>query len=135
MGGHWISRGNGGCHLGVTLEFPVYYVSELGLLAHNVGDCGTPRYNGPKPRYRDPGTHNPRSLEGNRQKTPLPDDAEQVYRNAVPGDPQNPRAWYGKNANGDYCQFSDSNDGTAHYSGTVRPEIVPRYARDRPAGN
>lgn len=50
-------------------------------------------------------------------KTPLPKDAEDVFKNAVPDDSVNPKAWYGKNKDGQVYRFSSSNDGTAHYSG------------------
>jgi len=52
-----------------------------------------------------------------RNKTLLPDDAADVYRRAVPDDPVNARHWFGKNADGQIYRFSNSNDGTVHFSG------------------
>jgi len=52
-----------------------------------------------------------------RGKTPLPQDAQSVFENAVPNDPKNPTAWFGENADGHTYRFSSSNDGTAHFSG------------------
>jgi hypothetical protein len=71
-------------------------------------------------------------------KTPLPKDAEDVYKRAVPNDPENPTAWFGKNADGEIYRFSLSNDGTAHFSGIdgvgdgVRN--LTQYALDRLGG-
>jgi RHS repeat-associated protein len=74
------------------------------------------RYDGPKPKYAENPAHIPG--KGLRPgKTPLPTDAEQVFKNAVPNDPVNPTAWFGKNSNGQIYRFSSSNDGTAHFSG------------------
>ena len=122
----------------------VFHVAESGILVHNVGaDCGDladlarkklPRFDGPKPRYHV----NPQHVKGPtlvRGKTPLPADAEDVFRKAVPDDPVNPKNWFGKNADGQIYRFSGSNDGTAHFSGIddvgdgVRN--LTQYARDR----
>jgi hypothetical protein len=75
-----------------------------------------PRYQGPKPKYHV----NPQHVPGHALKpgkTPLPKDAESVFKNAVPNDPKNPTAWFGKNADGQIYRFSAGNDGTAHFSG------------------
>gem|GEM_PF-5595322 len=96
-----------------------------------------PRWDGKKPMYAENPAHVPGTLRPG--KTPLPDDAAEVFRNAVPdsvpnGDLQ-PRNWYGRNAEGKIYRFSYSNDGTAHFSGIdgvgdgVR-NITP-YARKR----
>jgi hypothetical protein len=47
----------------------------------------------------------------------LPGDAEEVYKKAIPGHPENPKHWYGKNEEGNIYRYSDSKDGTMHYSG------------------
>jgi hypothetical protein len=65
----------------------------------------------------------------------LPNDAEEVFRNAVPDDPISPRNWFGQNADGTVYRFSNGNDGTAHFSGMEGvgdgiPNIT-RYARER----
>ncbi len=75
------------------------------------------RYDGPKPTYHVNDAHVPGRRGFHRGKTPLPDDAEKVFQNAVPNDPVNPTAWFGKNKDGEIYRFSLSNDGTAHFSG------------------
>ena len=93
-----------------------------------------PRFDGPKPRYHVNEAHRP-GTRFVRGKTPLPDDAEDVFLRAVPDDPISPRNWYGKNADGQIYRFSGANDGTAHFSGIegvgdgVRN--ITRYARER----
>ena len=75
-----------------------------------------PRFQGPKPKYHVNPQHVPgRGLRPG--KTPLPKDAESVFKNAVPNDPKKPTAWFGKNADGQIYRFSAGNDGTAHFSG------------------
>ena len=74
------------------------------------------RFNGPKPRY----VENPAHVAGRGLrpgKTPLPPDAEEVFRNAVPNDRKNPTAWFGRSANGQTYRFSVDPNGTAHFSG------------------
>gem|GEM_PF-6059765 len=93
-----------------------------------------PRYNGPKPTYHVNPAHVP-GLGLKPGKTPLPNDAHSVYVNAVPNDPVNPTAWFGRNADGQIYRFSPGNDGTMHFSGIdgvgdgVRN--LTRYAIDR----
>lgn len=71
-------------------------------------------------------------------KTALPQDAEVVYRSAVPNSPVNPTAWFGKSADGQIYRYSPANDGTAHFSGIdgvgdgVRN--LTQYALDRMKG-
>lgn len=80
------------------------------------GRCPSARYQGPKPKYHVNPQHVPgRGLKPG--KTPLPKDAESVFKNAVPNDPKNPTAWFGKNADGQIYRFSAGNDRTAHFSG------------------
>lgn len=76
-----------------------------------------PRYEGPKPNYHVNPAHVPGSRGFNPKKTPLPKDAESVFKNAVPNDPKNPTAWFGKNSEGKIYRYSMSNDGTTHFSG------------------
>lgn len=79
-------------------------------------ESSLPRYQGPKPTYHVNPAHVPgRGLRPG--KTPLPNDAQAVYENAVPNDPTSPTAWFGKNANGQVYRFSLGGDGTAHFSG------------------
>ncbi|MBL8817440.1 MAG: RHS repeat-associated core domain-containing protein [Planctomyces sp.] len=92
-----------------------------------------PRFEGPKPNYSVNPAHVPGTLR--HGKTPLPVDADEVFRHAVPDDPVNPRNWYGRNANGQIYRFSGGNDGTAHFSGIdgVGDGIrnITKYARQR----
>jgi hypothetical protein len=81
-----------------------------------VASKNLPRFQGPKPQYHVNPQHVPgRGLKPG--KTPLPGDAESVFKNAVPNDPKNPTAWFGKNADGQIYRYSVGNDGTAHFSG------------------
>jgi RHS repeat-associated protein len=103
-------------------DFHTYFVGEQRVLVHN----GSPncdlakklaRFDGPKPTYARNPAHVPGQRGFNPSKTPLPKDAESVYKNAVPNDPKNPTAWFGKSADGQIYRFSPSNDGTMHFSG------------------
>ena len=92
-----------------------------------------PRYEGPKPSY----VVNPQHVRGSlkRGKEVLPPDAEEVYRTAVPSNPETGGHWFGKNADGTIYRFSNGNDGTAHFSGSdASPDgirnITP-YAKKR----
>jgi hypothetical protein len=93
-----------------------------------------PRFNDSKPTYHVNPTHvvGPHFIRG---KTPLPPDAHDVFRHAVPDDPVNATNWYGTNADGQIYRFSGANDGTAHFSGIdgVGDGIrnITRYARER----
>ncbi len=96
-----------------------------------------PRFDGPKPKY----DVNPQHVPGRglrRGKTPLPPDAEDVYRRAVPNDPVNPTAWFGKNQAGQVYRYSADNAGGAHFSGIEGDgsgvRNVSKYARERLAG-
>lgn len=114
-----------------------YFVSSLGVLVHN--DCKLPRFDGPKPNYTINDAHVPGRPGFNPRKTPLPKDAQDVFRRAVPDDPVNPRNWYGRNDQGKIYRFSGDNAGGAHFSGMdgvgsgIR-NITP-YARQRLGGN
>ncbi len=93
------------------------------------------RYNGPKPKYTVNTAHVPGNRGFHRGKTPLPKDAEDVFKNAVPENSTNPRVWYGKNKDGQIYRFSVNNNGEAHFSGIDglgdgTKNITP-YARDR----
>jgi RHS repeat-associated protein len=75
------------------------------------------RYNGPKPEYSVNDAHVPGRPGFNPKKTPLPSDAEEVYRTAVPNDPKKTTAWFGVNRDGQIYRYSSSNNGTVHFSG------------------
>ena len=80
-------------------------------------DDPLPRFNGSKPKYMINDAHVPgRGLRPG--KTPLPTDAEEVFSRAVPNDPENPTAWFGRRDSGQVYRFSMNNEGTmAHFSG------------------
>lgn len=106
----------------------------VGALATSGGEGADKlaRYDGPKPEYDVNDAHLP---GGNPNKTPQPEDAESVYQRAVPDAAENARNWYGKNADGVTYRYSNSGDGTVHFSGRsdVFPGIrnITRYAIDR----
>jgi hypothetical protein len=117
--------------------------SRLGYVRYRLGggqkseqDWRLPRYEGPKPSYTVNPAHVPgQGLRSASGKTPLPSDAQAVYETAVPGSPTNPTTWWGMNSKGQIYRYSDSNDGTAHFSGIVgvgdgARNITP-YAIDR----
>ncbi|WP_266160581.1 RHS repeat-associated core domain-containing protein, partial [Dyella silvatica] len=93
------------------------------------------RFNGPKPRYHINSAHIPGRPGFNWSKTRLPSDAESVFASAVPNSPTNPRAWFGKNADGQIYRYSIANDGTAHFSGIDEvgdgARNITKYAIDR----
>jgi YD repeat-containing protein len=97
------------------------------------------RFDGPKPTYDVNPAHVPGQRGFNPSKTPLPNDADEVFRSAVPNDPNNPTAWFGKNSNGQIYRYSLGNNGTAHFSGIdgvgdgVRN--LTKYAIDRLNGH
>jgi len=77
-----------------------------------------PRYNGPKPSYHRSDAHvRGLALRRGQNKTPVPADAESVYRTAVPDDSVSPKLWFGKNKAGQIYRFSPGERGTVHFSG------------------
>ncbi|MGH7439148.1 MAG: toxin TcdB middle/N-terminal domain-containing protein [Polyangiaceae bacterium] len=74
------------------------------------------RWEGKKPAYEVNKAHVPG--QGLRPgKTPLPADAEQVFKGAVPNDPDSPTAWFGKSSSGQIYRYSLGGNGdTAHFS-------------------
>jgi RHS repeat-associated protein len=92
------------------------------------------RYDGAKPSYSVNPSHVPgRTLRPG--KTQLPNDAADVFKGAVPNDPNNPTAWFGKNADGQIYRYSLGGDGSAHFSGIHGvgdgTRNITRYAIDR----
>ena len=91
-------------------------------------------YHGPKPEYENPGHHDPSS--GNFRgrgstTTPLPSDAEEVYKNAIPE--LGGRTWWGRNQHREYYRFQNSN-GMVHFNGREKSERglqVPAYVKKR----
>ena len=96
------------------------------------------RYDGPKPSYHINPAHVAGQRGFNPRKTPLPLDDQLVFSKAVPNDPKEPTAWFGKNEKGQIYRYSLGNDGTAHFSGIdgvgdgVRN--LTKYAQDRLRG-
>ena len=93
-----------------------------------------PRFHGPKPGYAVNPAHVPgRGLRPG--KTPLPNDAENVFKNAVPNDAKSPTAWFGRNSDGQIYRYSLGGDGSAHFSGIHGvgdgTRNITRYALDR----
>jgi RHS repeat-associated protein len=97
---------------------------------------GIQRYDGPKPQYHVNEAHVP-GPKFNPKKTPLPSDAKEVFKKAVPDSPTNPRNWFGANEDGSIYRFSGSN-GEAHFSGRsdVSPGVrnITPYALERLKG-
>lgn len=121
---------------------PVGYVDPEGLTKFRMGvkppGMKPPRWSPNragqgKPDYRANPAHDPNSPKFNPNKTPEPKDCQDVYGKAIPDDPYNPRHWWGRNANGDFYRYHNTNDGTVHYSGTfeARASAVPPYVRSR----
>lgn len=78
-----------------------------------------------KPPYVNPGSHQkglPRTEAstgfrgGGDMTTPLPPDAEEVYRRAMPEVGAKGRTWWGQSANGDWYRFS-GNGQDVHWNG------------------
>ena len=75
-------------------------------------------------RIKPPYKVNPQHVRGPtflRGKTPLPRDAEEVYRTSMRG---SMKSWYGKGQQGWYRYFDD-NTGFVHFSGIVTEQSVP----------
>jgi len=66
-------------------------------------------------------------------KTPIPNDAEKLYKQAVPDSVTNPKAWHVRSPDNpnSYYRYSGSNDGTAHFTGEIYRDLLPTYAKDR----
>jgi hypothetical protein len=93
-------------------------------------------YHGPKPDYTNPRHHEPGAnfRGGGSMTTPLPDDAEAVYRNAVPDAAG--RNWYGQNPDGEFYRYQPNggNDPGVHWNGrenSPRGLVVPPEVRAR----
>lgn len=98
------------------------------------------RYHGGKPRYSNPGYHDPRNPNIKRGKTPLPEDAEAVFKNCIPNTKaldsfKQPKAWYGQNSKGEWYRFNTNNrpgaDYEAHFSGITEFKKLPQYVKER----
>jgi hypothetical protein len=101
----------------------VYRVSEQGVLVHNACEArwfktdGTiRRYDGNKPTYVIGDHQHAGSRYNDPNKTPIPSDADVVFRRAVPNDPDNPTAWFGQNEQGEIYRFSGTTS-EVHFNG------------------
>ncbi|WP_409415946.1 hypothetical protein [Flavobacterium sp. PS2] len=91
-------------------------------LKHNKG-----YYNGPKPKYENPGHHDLKSpnFRGGGSKTEIiPENAEALYKRAIPGltnkESQQgiPKKWYSIDEKGKIHQFQVDNNGYTHWAGS-----------------
>ena len=93
------------------------------------------RFNGSKPTHHTNPAHVAGQPGFNPKKTPQPSDAESVYAKAVPNDPMNPTAWFGKNADGQIYRYSLGRNGTMHFSGIDGvgdgTRNLTKYAKER----
>ncbi len=78
-----------------------------------------------KPAFKPDDAHNSRSGDYNPNKDPEPPDSEEVYKDAQRNPKAERRAWYSKNAKGEWYQYREDGVGGAHYVGTVPKEKVP----------
>ena len=96
--------------------------------------CKLARYDGPKPKYTVNEAHVP-GPKFNPKKEVLPADAAEVYKKAVPDASEGAKHWYGKNSDGIIYRFMNSNDGTAHFSGSTAAKdgirTITQYALKR----
>jgi hypothetical protein len=114
-------------------EVHTYAVGNSQVLVHNKAKAYQGAYNGPKSRYTNPGTHDPASPNFVRGKTPLPADADAVYRHAIP-DPAKTdpikQIWYGRSPDGKYYRYQGTN-GEVHFNGIVEWIDLPGYIQQR----
>ncbi len=101
-------------------------------------------YHGRKPAYEHATHHDPSHPDFRGRgslTTPIPADAAQVYRNAVPDPSANGRTWWGRGENGDLYRFQSTPDGKhMHWNGAtgktggdraIAMDNVPGYVRQR----
>ena len=92
-----------------------------------------PGYHGAKPKYENPGHHDPTSPHyrgGGSMTTTLPPDAAEVYKTAIP---VNEYTWYGRNSQGEFYRYQ-GNNGAVHWNGretSSRGLPVPTEIRHR----
>ena len=122
----------GGLNLYAYAPNPTGWVDPLGL--STIPKKG--RYHGPKPKYENPGHHDPSSgnFRGGGSKTSvLPKDAESLYKKAIPD--AEGKHWYAMDESGVTHRFGNSNDGNVHWNGDtsqnrgipVPPEVDKRF--------
>ncbi|WP_339533375.1 RHS repeat-associated core domain-containing protein, partial [Pseudomonas mucidolens] len=104
----------GGLNVYAYAPNPVGWFDPLGLTRTNKPGV----YHGPKPKYQNPGHHDPSSgnFRGGGSKTSvLPNNAEQLYKRAIPD--ADGKHWYAMDDNGVVHRFGNSNDGNVHWNG------------------
>ncbi|EAA5569597.1 RHS repeat protein, partial [Salmonella enterica subsp. enterica] len=122
----------GGINLYQYAPNPLSWIDPLGLTTEYKSESP---YHGRKPTY-DPATHHdpssPDFRGGGSKTTPLPPDAEEVYRRAVPSDSTG-KKWYGQNSEGEFYRYQGQN-GEVHWNGrekSSRGLDVPTWIRKR----
>ncbi|UKB82435.1 hypothetical protein LF887_15630 [Chryseobacterium sp. MEBOG06] len=86
-------------------------------------------YNGKKPKYENPGHHDPKSpnFRGGGSKTEaIPENHEELWKRAIPGFSNletkqgigMPKTWYSIDNAGKIHQFQVDNNGIAHWAGS-----------------
>jgi RHS repeat-associated protein len=116
-----------------------YLAGDAQVWSHNQCACGgggrLPRYEGKKPSYHVNEAHVKGSPKYNPHKEPLPADAEEVFKTAVPDQAVGAKNWFGRNKKGVTYRFSNGANGTAHFSGSDASKDGIRnftqYAEDR----
>ncbi|RBL92459.1 RHS repeat-associated core domain-containing protein [Chitinophaga flava] len=121
-------RLNGGMQLYAYVHDSNVWIDPLGLKEG--------RYHGPKPKYDNPGHHqpgHPKFRGGGAGKTSiLPKNAEEIYKKAIPD--SEGKHWYAKDEAGEIHRFGNSNDGKAHWNGSSgqgRGIEVPKDVKKR----
>ena len=123
---------DGGINLYRYAPNPVSWVDPWGWEGYKAESP----YHGFKPSYENPGHHDPTNPDfrgGGSRTTPLPPDAEEVYRRAVPADTEG-KTWYGQNSEGEFYRYQDNNQGKAHWNGrenSSRGLKVPNWIKKR----
>ncbi|WP_369611764.1 RHS repeat-associated core domain-containing protein [Snodgrassella alvi] len=90
-------------------------------------------YHGPKPKYENPGHHDPSSgnFRGGGTKTSvLPSDAEKLYEHAIPD--KEGKHWYAIDKDEVIHRYGNSNNGRVHWNGDTsqnRGILVPKEVK------
>jgi RHS repeat-associated protein len=118
--GDEVTELTGNKNAGEGLKYGLFAATMAGGRCPNAGNIANklPRFGGFKPRY----VVNPAHVPSQRLrfgKTPLSNNAEAVFKHAVPNDPMNPTAWFGRNPNGQIYRYSVDRNGIAHFSGIL----------------
>lgn len=122
---------------------------DFGKLENLMKDAGKSNkynegfYNGPKPKYDNPGHHDPKSsnFRGGGSKTEvIPENHEELWKRAIPGSSniktkqEIPSVWYSIDGNGKIHQFQVDHNGIAHWAGSengARGIVVDNQTRKR----